>query len=142
VEDNPTDLELTLHAFARHRLANDVYVVRDGAEALEFVFCVGRYADRRPEDGPDLVILGLKLPKVDGIEVLLQMKADPRTKAIPVTVLVGSKDEKDQVESYRLRVNSYVVKPFDFGQFSEAVATLGLDWLTVNHTPPNGLRRQ
>ena len=135
VEDNPNDVELTLHAFKAHNLANRIEVVRDGAEALEFVFCTGAYAYRRIEDGPKVVLLDLKLPKVDGLEVLRRVKSDPRTRAIPVVVLTSSREERDIVESYELGVNSYIVKPVNFEQFTEAVRSLGLYWLLLNQPP-------
>jgi two-component system, response regulator len=138
VEDNPDDLDLTLHVFRKHRLANRVEVARDGAEALEFVFGTGAWADRRVEDGPKLVLLDLKLPRVDGIEVLRRLKGDPRTRMIPVVMLTSSREERDVVESYRLGVNSYIVKPVDFEQFTEAVRQLGLYWMLLNHPPVPG----
>jgi two-component system response regulator len=136
VEDNPNDVELALHAFGKHRVANRIKVVRDGAEALEFLFGTGAYADRRMENSPKLVLLDLKLPKVDGLEVLRRLKADPRTRMLPVVVLTSSRQERDLVESYSLGVNSYIVKPVDFEQFSEAVERLGLYWLLLNQPPP------
>lgn len=135
VEDNPNDVELTLHTLRRHNLGNYVYVVRDGAEALEFIFCTGAYADRQIENSPKVVLLDLKLPKVDGLEVLRKIKADPRTQMIPVVVLTSSREERDIVESYRLGTNSYIVKPVDFGQFTEAVRQLGLYWVLLNEPP-------
>ncbi|HUK90472.1 MAG TPA: response regulator [Blastocatellia bacterium] len=135
VEDNPNDVELTLHAFRKNNLTNRIQVVRDGAEALEFIFCEGEYADRNPENGPKVVLLDLNLPKVNGIEVLRRIKGDKRTSTIPVTVLTSSREERDIVESYELGVNSYIVKPVDFNQFTDAVQTLGLYWVLLN-TPP------
>lgn len=135
VEDNPNDVELALHALAKHHLANRIQVVRDGAEALEFIFCTGTYAQRASEHSPRVILLDLKLPKVDGLEVLRQIKADDRTRAIPVVVLTSSREEPDIVESYRLGVNSYIVKPVDFEQFTEAVRQLGLYWLLLNQPP-------
>lgn len=135
VEDNPGDVELTLHALKKHNLGNYVKVVRDGAEALEFLFCTGTYADRRIEHRPHVVLLDLKLPKVDGLEVLRRMKADPRTQMIPVVVLTSSREERDIVESYKLGVNSYIVKPVDFQQFSEAMRYLGMYWVLLNEPP-------
>jgi two-component system, response regulator len=132
VEDNPNDVELTLDAFAENNLSNHVHVVRDGAEALEFVFCTGPYAERNIQDGPKLVLLDLKLPKVDGLEVLRRLKSDPRTRRIPVVVLTTSREERDVVKSYDLGVNSYIVKPVDFQQFNEATRTLGMYWLLLN----------
>lgn len=135
VEDNPNDVELALHALAKHHLANRIQVVRDGAEALEFVFCTGAYAQRAIENGPKMILLDLKLPKVDGLEVLRHIKADPRTRTIPVVVLTSSREEPDIAESYRLGVNSYIVKPVNFEQFTEAVRQLGLYWLLLNQPP-------
>ena len=135
VEDNPTDLELAIHALKQNHLANHVEVVRDGAEALEFLFCTGRYAGRQIENGPRVILLDLKLPKVDGIEVLRRLKADPRTRPIPVVVLTSSREERDLVQSYELGVNSYIVKPVDFQQFTEAVRQLGMYWLLLNQPP-------
>jgi two-component system response regulator len=132
VEDNPNDVKLTLHAFKKQNLANHVKVVRDGAEALEFIFCTGRFADRNIEDHPKVVLLDLKLPLVDGVEVLRRIKADPRTQPIPVVVLTSSREDRDRVETYRLGVNSYIQKPVDFDQFTESVRQLGFYWLLLN----------
>lgn len=142
VEDNPNDVKLALHAFQKQKLANHVQVVRDGAEALEYIFCTDRYAGRRIEDGPKLILLDLKLPLVDGIEVLRRIKADPRTKLIPVVMLTSSREDRDIVDSYQLGVNSYIVKPVDFEQFTEAVRQLGYYWLLLNHSPPPAGMRQ
>ena len=135
VEDNPSDMELTLHVLTRNKLANHIEVVRDGVEALEFIFCTGKYAGRKVENGPKVILLDLKLPKVDGLEVLRRVKADPRTKHIPVVVLTSSREERDIVESYQLGVNSYITKPVDFDQFTEAVRQLGYYWLLLNQPP-------
>jgi two-component system response regulator len=135
VEDNPNDVKLALHAFKTHKLANHVHVVRDGAEALEFIFATDRYASRNITKGPKLILLDLKLPLVDGIEVLRRIKADPRTCITPVVVMTSSKEERDIVESYQLGVNSYIVKPVDFDQFTEAVQQLGYYWLLLNQIP-------
>ena len=135
VEDNPNDVELALHALKKNHIANRIEVVRDGAEALEFIFATGAYAQRSIGNGPRVILLDLKLPKVDGLEVLRQIKSDPRTRAIPVVVLTSSREERDIVESYNLGVNSYIVKPVDFEQFTEAVHTLGLYWLLLNQPP-------
>jgi two-component system, response regulator len=135
VEDNPNDVKLTLHAFKKHHVANRVHVVRDGAEALEYLFGTDRYAHRRVEDTPRVMLLDIKLPLVDGIEVLRRVKADVRTAGIPVVVLTSSREEKDLIESYRLGVNSYIVKPVDFDQFSEVVRELGYYWLLLNQRP-------
>ena len=136
VEDNSSDVELALHALQKHDLANKVQVVRDGAEALDFVFCAGAYADRNLDTPPKLILLDLKLPKVDGLEVLRQIKADPRTRTIPVVALTSSREDRDIVESYRLGINSYLVKPIEFDQFTEVVRQLGVYWLLLNQPPP------
>lgn len=135
VEDNPNDVELALHALRAHKIANHIEVVRDGAEALDFVFGTGPYAGRKIEDGPRVILLDLKLPKVDGLEVLRQIKSNPETHVIPIVVLTSSAEDRDIVESYRLGVNSYITKPVDFEQFSEAVRHLGLYWLLLNRPP-------
>jgi CheY-like chemotaxis protein len=135
VEDNPQDLELTLRALRKANLANLVQVARDGAEALDFIFCKGVHAGRRIEDVPRVVLLDLKLPKVDGLEVLRRIKADPRTRTIPVVALTSSREQGDVVESYRLGVNSYIVKPVNFDGFMAAVQQLGLYWLLLNEPP-------
>jgi two-component system response regulator len=135
VEDNPDDVELTLLALRRHKLANHVEVVRDGAEALDFVFGAGAFTGRELRDGPKVILLDLKLPKVDGLEVLRSLKADARTRMIPVVVLTSSQEESDIVGSYQLGVNSYIVKPVDFTQFVEAMRQVGLYWLLVNQAP-------
>ena len=139
VEDNPDDVDLTLHAFRKHNLANRIQVARDGVEALEFIFCTGAHAQRRLDDGPRLILLDLKLPRVDGFEVLRRLKADPRTRVIPVVVLTTSREDRDVVESYHLGANSYIMKPVDFEQFTEAVRQLGLYWMLLNQPPePRG----
>lgn len=135
VEDNPNDVELTLHALKKNNLANNIHIVRDGAEALDYIFGTGAYAGRNIGDKPKVILLDLKLPKVDGLEVLRRIKADPHLRAIPVVVLTSSREERDIVESYSLGVNSYIVKPVDFGQFAEAVRNLGLYWLLLNQPP-------
>ena len=135
VEDNPNDVELTLHAFNKHNITNRIRVVRDGAEALDFLFCTGPYASRDANDCPKVILLDLKLPKVDGLEVLRRVKADTRTRSIPVVVLTSSSEERDLVESYALGVNSYIRKPVDFQQFTEAVRLMGLYWLLLNQPP-------
>ena len=139
VEDNPEDRELALRALRALRkanLANHIEVARDGAEALEFIFCEGPHSARKIEDAPKVILLDLKLPKVDGLEVLRRVKGDPRTRAIPVVVLTSSKEQNDVVESYHLGVNSYVVKPVNFERFVETVQQLGMYWLLLNQ-PPN-----
>jgi two-component system response regulator len=132
VEDNANDEMLTLHALKKYNVANKIQVVRDGAEALEFIFCSGRYADRHITDRPKVILLDIKLPLIDGLEVLRRIKADSRTKTIPVVMLTSSREERDLVESYRLGVNSYIVKPVDFDQFTEAARALGMYWLLLN----------
>jgi len=135
IEDNPNDVELTLRALQKsHRLTNNIEVVRDGAEALDFLFCTGAYAHRDPEDGPQVILLDLELPKVDGMEVLRRVKADPRTRMIPVVVLTSSRQDRDIIESYQLGVNSYITKPVDFEQFTQAVQQLGFYWLLLNQS--------
>src|SRR6267143_2139123 len=135
VEDNPEDVELALHALRREHLANNIFVVRDGEEALDFLFCSGAYATRSFEHPPKLVLLDLKLPKVNGMEVLKRMKEDPRTKIIPTVILTSSREELDLAESYNLGVNSYIQKPVDFDQFRETVKSAGLYWLVTNQPP-------
>ena len=134
VEDNPNDELLALHAFKKHNLADKVHVVRDGAEALEFLFCTGAYAERHFEN-PRVILLDKKLPLVDGMEVLRQLRADPRTSLIPVVMLTSSAEDRDVIESYEVGVNSYIVKPVDFEQFSETARELGYYWLLVNRQP-------
>ena len=135
VEDNPEDRELALRALRKANLANHIEVARDGAEALEFIFCEGPHAARKIEDTPKVILLDLKLPKVDGLEVLKRVKGDPRTRAIPVVVLTSSKEQNDVVESYDLGANSYIVKPVNFERFVEAVQQLGMYWLLLNQPP-------
>ncbi len=136
VEDNLADVELTLHALRRNDLANRIHVARDGEEALDYLFGRGNYSQRPPDTQLKLVLLDLKLPKVDGIEVLRAIKSDPRTKATPVVILTSSKEERDLVSSYQLGVNSYIQKPVDFSEFRETVRQLRLYWLVVNQPPP------
>jgi two-component system, response regulator len=135
VEDNPNDLELTLYALQHHRLANNIVTLRDGAEVLDFLFGTGTYANRATHATPRLILLDLKLPKVDGLEVLRRIKSDPRTQTTPVVVLTSSREEPDLIACYQMGVNSYIVKPVDFEQFTEAVRQLGLYWLLLNQTP-------
>ncbi len=132
VEDNPRDVEMTLRALKKRNLANNVQVVSDGAEALDFIFARGKFASRNVLNGPKVILLDLKLPKVSGLEVLQKIKADEKTKIIPVVVLTSSQEEKDLIESYKLGVNSYIVKPVDFDKFMESVGELGLYWLLIN----------
>lgn len=136
VEDNPDDAELAIHALRRDKLANEIAVVRDGEEALDFIFCRGPYASRSFGSPPRLVLLDLKLPKIEGLDVLRAMKNDPRTKAIPVVIMTSSREERDLVDSYKLGVNAYVQKPIDFDQFRRLVKDLGLFWLVINQPPP------
>jgi len=136
VEDNPDDLDLTLYALQRNNLANAVHIARDGEEALDFVFCRGKHHDRRFDEPPKVVLLDLKLPKVDGLEVLRAMKTDKRTKAVPVVVMTSSKEQRDMVEGYQLGVNSYIQKPVDFDEFRNLIKQLGFYWLVVNQPPP------
>ena len=134
IEDNPNDVELALDALREQKLANRIQVVRDGAEALDFLFRTGVYASRQ-NNFPKLVLLDLKLPKISGLEVLAHIRADPRTQALPVVVLTSSREETDIVESYNLHVNSYIVKPVDYEQFTEAVRQIGFYWLLLNQPP-------
>lgn len=135
VEDNPQDLELTQRAFRKANLTNRIHVARDGAEALDYIFCEGPHCARTMDSGPKVILLDLKLPKVDGLEVLKRIKGDPRTRPIPVVVLTSSKEQNDVVESYQLGVNSYIVKPVNFEGFAAAVQQLGLYWLLLNQPP-------
>ena len=136
VEDNPRDLELTLRVLRKNNLANSVVTVTDGEQALDFVFGRGKYAGRDLNNGPRVMFLDLKLPKVDGIEVLRQVKSDERTKKIPVVVVTSSAEERDRVESYHLGVNSYVVKPIEFDAFVKTIGDLGFYWVAINKPSP------
>jgi two-component system, response regulator len=138
VEDNLKDIELTLSALRKENLCNHIQVVRDGEEALDFLLCRGAFSTRSFDHPPKLIILDLKLPKVDGVEVLRAIKNDTHTRAIPVTILTSSKEDRDLVETYNLGVNSYIQKPVDFNQFRDTVKQLGLYWLVVNQPPPSG----
>jgi two-component system response regulator len=138
VEDNPRDEELTLRTLRKHRMANDVVVVRDGEEALDYLFAGGAHSGRDPSDLPQIILLDLKLPKVDGLEVLRRVRADERTRLVPVVVLTSSDEDRDIIGSYELGANSYVRKPVDFAEFDEAVRQLGLYWLLLNESPPAG----
>ncbi len=136
VEDNPADVELTLRSMRQDHVANRIHVARDGEEALDFLFRRGAYANRRGDHLPKLVLLDLKLPKVDGLEVLRQIREDSRTRTLPVVILTSSKEERDLVNGYELGANSYIQKPVDFDQFKETVRQLGLYWLVINEPPP------
>lgn len=135
VEDNPDDVELAMHALEKYNVANRIHVARDGVEALDFLFCRGEYAERSADSGPKVILLDLKLPRVDGLEVLRAVKADERTAVIPVVVMTASNEERDIVQSYRLGVNSFIVKPVDFDQFVEAMRAIGFYWLLLNKHP-------
>jgi len=135
VEDNPDDVTLTLRALKKNNLLNEVVVARDGVEALDFLFCEGSYKNRAPEHLPELILLDLKLPKVDGLEVLKRIRANERTKLLPVVILTSSNEQSDIISGYELGVNSYIRKPVDFEQFIEAVRQLGLYWLVLNQAP-------
>lgn len=135
VEDNRNDLELALDALKVNKLGNRIEIVRDGAEALDFIFCQGTYASRSMDQPPQLILLDLKLPKITGLEVLKRIRADPRTRAIPVVMLTSSREERDIAESYQFGINSYIVKPVDFEQFTDAVRQIGLYWLLLNQPP-------
>lgn len=135
VEDTLQDLDLALRALKKANLTNRIQIARDGLEAIEFIFAEGPHAGRRIEHGPSVILLDLKLPKIDGLEVLQRIKSDPRTNAIPVVVLTSSKEQSDVVESYRLGVNSYIVKPVNFERFAAAVQELGMYWLLLNQPP-------
>ena len=136
VEDNPDDEALTLRAFAKNKLTNDIVVVRDGVEAIEWLFAEGRYADRDVDVQPQVVLLDLKLPKIDGLEVLRRIRENPHTKLLPVIILTTSEEESDRLNGYSLGANSYIRKPVDFAQFTEAIRQLGLYWLVLNEPPP------
>lgn len=136
VEDNPDDVDLTLRALKKNHISNEVVVVWDGAEALDYLFCKGKYSDRDAADLPAVVLLDLKLPKMDGNEVLRRIRADERTELLPVVILTSSKEERDLIRSYENGCNSYVQKPVDFRQFADAVHQLGLYWLLLNEPPP------
>jgi two-component system response regulator len=135
VEDNANDEALTLHELAKYHLTNRIQVVRDGQEALEYIFCTGRYGTRDIKQQPHVILLDIKLPYVDGLEILKRIKQDQRTRTIPVVMLTSSREERDLIESYRLGVNSYIVKPVDFDQFKESARSLGMYWLLLNRPP-------
>jgi len=137
VEDNPDDVDLTIRAFRKNNIANEVIVARDGVEAMDYLFATGGHAGRDPAEVPALVLLDLKLPKLDGLEVLKRLRTDERTRLLPVVILTSSKEEQDLVNGYSLGANSYIRKPVDFERFIEAVHQLGLYWLVLNETPPS-----
>jgi two-component system response regulator len=140
VEDNAADVELTLHVLQKNNLANKIYVARDGEEALDFIFCRGKFLDRSFDSPPRIVLLDLKLPKVNGKEVLKAVRNDPRTRCIPIVIFTSSKEERDLIDGYGLGANSFVQKPLDFNEFRDAVKQFGMYWLLVNiPAPANGL---
>lgn len=139
VEDNPDDRELTLLAFQHGHISNAVTLAADGVEALEYLFCEGRHAQRDRSHMPAVILLDLKLPKIDGLEVLRRIRADARTRLLPVVILTSSKEEQDLINGYSLGANSYIRKPVDFDKFNEAIRQLGLYWLVTNEIPPNTL---
>jgi len=139
VDDSPEDVELTIRALRRNKIANEIQVAEDGAEALDFLLCRGPHKDRSFSQPPKLVLLDLKLPKVDGLEVLQAIRADERTKAIPVVILTSSKEQKDVIRGYNLGVNAFVQKPVDFEQFGEAIRQIGMFWMLINQAPPGAL---
>jgi CheY-like chemotaxis protein len=141
VEDNPDDEALTIRALHKNNIVNEVVVARDGVEALDFLFAPRAEAEEKPRELPQLVLLDLKLPRVDGLEVLRRIRSDPRTRLLPVVVLTSSREERDLVESYSLGANSYVRKPVDFVEFTDAVRQLGLYWLLLNEPPPRQEQR-
>ena len=141
VEDDPRDVELTLTALEEYNLANEVVVTHDGAEALDYLNCRGEFSTRSGEN-PAVILLDLKLPKVDGLEVLQQIKSDPKLRIIPVVVLTSSREEKDMVASYQLGVNAYVVKPVDFHEFVNAIKELGIFWAVINEPPPGSAKKK
>jgi len=141
VEDDPKDVELTLTALEEYNLANEVVVTRDGEEALDYLYCRGNFT-MRTSDNPAVLLLDLKLPKVDGLEVLQQIKSDEKLRMIPVVVLTSSREERDMVASYKLGVNAYVVKPVDFHEFVNAIKELGIFWAVINEPPPGSVRKK
>jgi two-component system response regulator len=138
VDDSPEDVELTIRALRRDKIANEIHVAEDGVEALDFLFCRGSQADRTFAHPPKLVLLDLNLPKVNGLEVLQAMRADARTKSIPVVILTSSKEQQDLIKGYNLGVNAFVQKPVDFEQFGEAIRQIGMFWMLINQGPPPG----
>src|SRR5579862_1499580 len=141
VEDDPKDVELTLTALEEYNLANEVVVAQDGEEALDYLYCRGNF-NGRPDENPAVLLLDLKLPKLDGLEVLHQIKSDGKLKMIPVVVLTSSREEKDMVTSYQLGVNAYVVKPVDFHEFVNAIKELGIFWAVINEPPPGSVKKK
>ena len=141
IEDNPDEAQLTIRSLKGHNLANRLMHIDDGEEALEFIFSTGKYADNKLPFNPKLILLDLKLPKIDGLEILKRLKADERTKLLPVAVLTSSKEEKDMVASYKLGVNAYVVKPVDFHEFVNAIRELGVFWAVINEPPPGSMKK-
>jgi two-component system, response regulator len=137
IEDNPDDIELALRAFRKNKIANNVVVAHDGVEALDYLFCRGAYANRNLKDMPRLILLDLKLPKIDGLQVLEKIRSSEATKLTPVVILTSSKEEQDLIQSYQTGANSYVRKPIDFNAFVEAVRNIGLYWLLINEPPPD-----
>ena len=138
VEDNSDDAVLTMRALKKNNLGNNIYLVRDGVEALDFLFCKNTYSDRDPHDLPQLILLDIKMPRMDGLEVLRHLRENERTRFLPVVILTSSKEEQDLIEGYKSGVNSYIRKPIDFSQFLGAVRQLGFYWLGLNEAPPNG----
>jgi len=136
VEDDPNDVELTLRVLRKNNLANKIHIAGDGEEALDFLFCRGKFSDRQFDNPPKVIFLDLKLPKLNGLEVLRELKKDPRTQPIPVVVMTSSREQRDLVDGYRLGVNSYIQKPIDFGEFQAVIKDLGYYWLVVNQRPP------
>jgi len=136
VENDSADAELTIHTLRKNNLANSIHLVEDGEEALDFVFCRGAYADRSILDRPRVILLDLKLPKVEGLDVLRELKNDPATRAIPVVILTSSREQKDLIEGYKLGVSAYVQKPVDFDQFRQTIREIGLFWILMNQPPP------
>ena len=136
VEDNLDDIELTMRAFKKNNIANEIFVVKDGEVALDYLFCKGKHANRDAQAYPQVILLDLKLPKIDGLEVLRRVRADDRTKLLPVVILTSSKEEQDLINGYKLGANSYIRKPVEFEKFVEAIRQLGLYWLILNEAPP------
>jgi two-component system response regulator len=138
IEDNPDDIELTMRAFRKNNIANNLMVARDGVEALDYLFCRGAFSDRKIKETPRLILLDLKLPKMDGLQVLEALRADECTKLVPVVILTSSKEEQDLISGYKLGANSYVRKPINFNEFVDAVKNIGLYWLLINEPAPDG----